>query len=77
MGKELDSFGQSVKHDDHIGREPWYNGYGRRLVFKKVVGLNPSTRYWIDIFSHNIVKNCNDALKKPESKQKEAGFGKC
>ena len=28
----------------------WSSGYGRRLVFQKVVGSNHSTVYWMDIF---------------------------
>ena len=28
------------------GREPWYSGYGRIGV----VGSNPNTVYWMDIF---------------------------
>ena len=41
----------------------------------KVVGSNPGTVYWMDIFSHIfVVKICNVRLKKTENKQKEAGL---
>ena len=42
----------------------------------KVVGSNPGTVYWIDIFSHIfVVKICNVCLKRPKINKKEAGVG--
>ena len=43
----------------------------------KVVGLNPSTVYWMDIFSHICIcfKNCIFYLKRPKINEKEAGVG--
>ena len=35
-----------------VGREPWPSGYGRRKHVLKVVSSNPSTVYWMDVFSH-------------------------
>ena len=32
-----------------VGREPWSSGYGETHV-PKVVGSNPGTKYWMDIF---------------------------
>ena len=41
----------------------------------KVVGLNPGTPYWMDIFSHIfVVKICNECLKRPKINKKEAGL---
>ena len=48
---------QTTKRVKHVcvlerdGREPWSSGYAKRLILE-VVGLNPSTIYWMDIFSH-------------------------
>ena len=36
-------------------REFWSSGYGRRLVFWKVVGLNLNTRYFFTLISCKIV----------------------
>ena len=36
---------------DSDGREHWSSAYGRDFYIQKVVSLNPSTRYWMDIFS--------------------------
>ena len=36
------------------GQEPMSTGYGRRLV-PKVMSSNPSTVYWMDMFSHFFV----------------------
>ena len=43
----------------------------------KVVGSNPGTIYWMDIFFTFICcKNCNDVcLKRPTINEKEAGVG--
>ena len=42
----------------------------------KVVGSNPGTVDWMDIFSHTFVKkNCNVCLKRPKINEKEAGVG--
>ena len=39
------------------------------------MGLNPSTIYWMDIFSHIfVVKICNVCLKRLKINEKEAGF---
>ena len=48
--------------------------YGRRLLLL-VVGLNPSTVYWMDIFSHLFVIKLVMCLSKDENKQKEAKDG--
>ena len=40
----------------------------------KVMGSNPGTVYWMDIFSHIfVVKICNVCLKRPKINEKEAG----
>ena len=37
----------------------------------KVVGSNPGTIYWMDIFTHIFCKNCNDVcLKRPKLNDK-------
>ena len=42
----------------------------------KVVGSNPSTVYWIDIFFKYICcKNCNVCLKRQKINEKEAEVG--
>ena len=41
--------------------------------FLKVVGSNLSTGYWVDIFSHWLLENCNVCLKRPKINEKEAG----
>ena len=39
-------------------------------------GSNPSTIYWMDIFSHIfVVKICNVCLKRLKINEKEAGVG--
>ena len=41
-----------------------------------VVGSNPGTIYWMEIFSHIfVVKICNVCLKRPKINEKEAGVG--
>ena len=45
-------------------------------MVQEVVGSNPSTGYWVDIFSHCIVvKNCNVCLKRSKLNDKQAGEG--
>ena len=40
------------------------------------MGSNPSTVYWMDVFSHIfVVKICNVCLKRPKINEKEAGVG--
>ena len=40
-----------------------------------VVGLNPGTVYWMDIFSHIFVaKNCNFCLKRPKKRKRGRGL---
>ena len=40
------------------------------------MGSNPSTIYWMDIFSHIfVVKICNVCLKRLKINEKEAGVG--
>ena len=39
-----------LRHNTLDGREPWSSDYGRRLMFLKVVGSNPSYVYWMNIF---------------------------
>ena len=42
----------------------------------KVMGSNPGTVYWMEIFSHIfVVKICNVCLKRPKINEKEAGVG--
>ena len=42
----------------------------------KVVGSNPGTVYWMEIFSHIfVVKICDVCLKRPKINEKEAGIG--
>jgi len=58
-------------------REPWSSGYGKRLTFHvpKVVGSNPSTVYWMDIFTHLfVVKICTVCLKRPKINKKRPGL---
>ena len=56
------------------GRELWSSGYGRRLVFQKVVSSNPGTIYWMDIFFTFIYcKNCNVCLK--DKNKLQSGWG--
>ena len=43
------------KHLKGFGWEPWSSGYGRRLVFRKVMGSNSSTIYWMDIFHMGLL----------------------
>ena len=43
-----------------VGREPWSRGRGSSL---KAVGSNPSTLYWMDIFTLICYKNCIDVSK--------------
>ena len=41
----------------------------------KVVGSNPGTVYWMDIFSHIfVVKICNVCLKRPKINKKRPGL---
>ena len=40
----------------------------------KVVGSNPTTVYWMDIFSHTFVVKIVMFVRKYENKQKEAGM---
>ena len=41
-----------------MGWESWSSGYGKREIrVPKVVGTNPGTVYWMDIFSHIFVVN--------------------
>ena len=42
---------------------------------QEVVGSNPSTGYWIEIFHIYCCKNCNVCLKRPKINKKEAGNG--
>ena len=42
---------------------------------QEIVGLNPSTGYRIDIFSHYIVVKLKRLIKKSEINEKEAGDG--
>ena len=57
-----------------LGQEPLVL-VGRDLC-SKVVGSNPGTIYWMDIFSHLfVVKICNVCLKRPKINKKEAGVG--
>ena len=44
----------SAKHFYSFGRKPWSSGYGRRIFAPKVLSSNPSTIYWMDIFSYLI-----------------------
>ena len=37
----------------------------------KVVGSNPGTIYWMDIFHIFVVKICNACLKRPKINEKE------
>ena len=40
------------------------------------MGSNPSTVYWMDVFSHIfVVKICNVCSKRPKTNEKEAGVG--
>ena len=41
----------------------------------KVVGSNPGTVYWMDIFHIYLLWNCVVCLKRPKINQKEAGVG--
>ena len=42
----------------------------------KVVGSNPGTVHWMDIFfTYICCKNCNVCLKRPKINEKEAGVG--
>ena len=63
-----------IKHFVLLGREPWSSGYGKRLTIPKVVGLNPGTVYWMDIFSHIFVVKIVMFLKRPKINEKEAGL---
>ena len=64
--KDLVQQGQ-IKYDRtkiaYIGRQPWSSCYGRRRVLN-VVGSNPSTVYWMEIFTLISCKICNVCLKK-------------
>ena len=43
---------------------------------RKVVGLNPGTVYWMNIFTHIFVVNiCNVCYKRLKINEKEAGIG--
>ena len=53
--------------------EPRSSGYGKRLTIQKVVGSNPGTVYWMDIFSHIFVVKI--VMKRPKINEKEAGVG--
>ena len=37
-----------------LGWEHWSSGYGRWLMFNKVVGSNPATVYWMDMTFFHI-----------------------
>ena len=41
----------------------------------RVVGSNPGTVYWMDIFHIYLLQNCNVCLKRPKINEKEAGVG--
>ena len=47
-------FSPIAKHFYSFGRKPWSSGYGRRIFAPKVLSSNPSTIYWMDIFSYLI-----------------------
>ena len=53
-----------------VRREPWSSGYGKRLLFQRSVSLNPSTIYWMDIFSHLFVVKFVMCVWKDENKLK-------
>ena len=54
-----------------VGQEPWSSGYGRRLTVLKVMGLNSSAVYCMDIFSHLfVVKLYWSLFEKTENKRK-------
>ena len=40
------------KTKNKLNNKPWSSSYGRRLVFRRSWVQNPSTLYWMDIFSH-------------------------
>ena len=53
--------------------EPWSSDYGRKLMFqRKVVGSNPRTIYWMDIFSHLFVAKIVCLFEKTKIKKKVA-----
>ena len=43
-------------------------------MFLKVVGSNPNTIYWMDIFHIYLLKICNVCLKRRKYMRKEAGW---
>ena len=50
-----DEVEKEKEKEKHIyGRESWSSGCGNPH-FPKVVGSNPGTIYWMDIFSHIFV----------------------
>ena len=54
-----------------MGREPLSIVYGKRRTLQKVMGLNPGTVYWMDIFSHIFaVKIVMMSFEKTKSKRK-------
>ena len=59
------------------GLESWSSGFvWEEAHVLKVVGSNPSTLYWMDIFSLICCKNCIQVcLKRPTINEKEAGDG--
>ena len=56
------------------GQEPWYSGYGWRLMFERSWVSNPGAWYRMDIFSHWLVVKLY-CLKRPKINEKEAGVG--
>ena len=48
------------------------SGYGEETHVLKVVGLNHSTVYWMDIFSHAFAIKIEIFLGKDEDKQKRS-----
>ena len=54
--------------------DPYYLRLWEETPDLKVVGSNPTTIYWMDIFSHLfVVINCNVWLKKSKINKKEVG----
>jgi len=60
-----------------IGWEPWSRGYGRRLVFERLLFWIPAlhTGWTWHFFTLICCKNCIVCLKRPKMNEKEAGVG--